>query len=82
VLEDLAAPGTSENVLKLVVNKQDESVTKATSRLYKELTQWGEVSSAMLLAELEGVSVVTIRNRLQSARKSGDLESPGSGARR
>ena len=82
VLEDMAAPGASENVLKLVINKQDESVTKATARLYKEFTQWGEVSSAMLLAELEGVSVVTIRNRLQSARKSGDLESPGSGARR
>jgi len=46
------------------------------------LTQWGEISSAMVIAELEGVSVLTVRNRLQSARKSGDLESPGSGARR
>jgi hypothetical protein len=41
-----------------------------------------EISSTMVNVELEAVSVVTIRNRLQSARKSGDLESPGAGVRR
>jgi hypothetical protein len=80
VLEDSA--GSYEGNLKFVISKQDETITKATARLYKELTQWGEISSAMVIAELEGVSVLTVRNRLQSARKSGDLESPGSGARR
>lgn len=80
VLEDSA--GSYEGNLKFIITKQDETITKATARLYKELTQWGEISSAMVIAELEGVSVLTVRNRLQSARKSGDLESPGSGARR
>jgi hypothetical protein len=69
-------------VKKFIISKHDETITKATARLYKELTQWGEISSAMVIAELEGVSVLTVRNRLQSARKNGDLESPGSGARR
>ena len=80
VLED--STGSYEGNLKYIFSKQDETITKATARLYKELTQWGEISSAMVIAELEGVSVLTVRNRLQSARKSGDLESPGSGARR
>jgi hypothetical protein len=80
ILED--STGSYEGNLKFIITKQDETITKATARLYKELTQWGEISSAMVIAELEGVSVLTIRNRLQSARKSGDLESPGSGARR
>ena len=74
--------GSYEGNLKFMISKHDETITKATARLYKELTQWGEISSAMVIAELEGVSVLTVRNRLQSARKSGDLESPGSGARR
>jgi len=80
VLED--SSGSYEGNLKFILAKGDETITRATARLYKELTQWGEISSAMVIAELEGVSVVTVRNRLQSARKSGDLESPGSGARR
>jgi hypothetical protein len=80
VLEDNS--GSYEGNLKFMISKHDETITKATARLYKELTQWGEISSAMVIAELEGVSVLTVRNRLQSARKSGDLESPGSGARR
>jgi hypothetical protein len=80
VLEDNS--GSYEGNLKFIISKQDETITKATARLYKELTQWGETSSAMVIAELEGVSVITVRNRLQSARKSGDLQSPGSGARR
>jgi hypothetical protein len=80
VLEDNS--DSYDGNLKFIINKHDETITKATARLYKELTQWGEISSAMVIAELEGVSVLTVRNRLQSARKSGDLESPGSGARR
>jgi len=80
VLED--SSGSYEGNLKFMIAKHDETITKATARLYKELTQWGEISSAMVIAELEGVSVVTVRNRLQSARKSGDLESPGAGVRR
>lgn len=80
VLED--SSGSYEGNLKFIISKHDETITKATARLYRELTQWGEISSAMVIAELEGVSVTTVRNRLQSARKSGDLESPGSGARR
>ena len=80
VLEE--SSGSYEGNLKFILNRHDETVTKATARLYKELTQWGETSSAMVIAELEGVSVLTVRNRLQSARKSGDLQSPGSGARR
>lgn len=38
-------------------------------------------SPAQVLAALEGVSVVTIRNRLHSAREQGLLEKPGSGKR-
>ena len=62
-------------------NKKDGRVTAVTARVYAELTNWCEPFPAKLIAEIEGVSVVTIRNRLQSARTQGILTSPGSGKR-
>jgi hypothetical protein len=62
-------------------NKKDGRVTAVTARVYAELTHWCEPFPAKLIAEIEGVSVVTIRNRLQSARTQGILTSPGSGKR-
>jgi hypothetical protein len=62
-------------------NKKDGRVTAITARVYAELTNWCEPFPAKLIADIEGVSVVTIRNRLQNARTQGILASPGSGKR-
>ena len=58
-----------------------ESITKATARIYEELQSWGETRAAAVIAAAEGVTSTTIHNRLQLARASKYLESPGQGAR-
>jgi hypothetical protein len=62
-------------------DKKDGRITAITARVYAELTHWCEPFPAKLIAENEGISVITVRNRLQSARALGLLESPGSGKR-
>ena len=59
-----------------------ESLTKATARIYMDFVNWGETKAAAVFAECEGVSVTTIHNRLQLARSSKYLDTPGKGARR
>lgn len=59
-----------------------ESLTKATARIYLDFVNWGETKAAAVFAECEGVSVTTIHNRLQQARSSKYLDTPGKGARR
>ncbi len=59
-----------------------DSVIRATARLYEELQSWGESTPAWIIAELEGVSINTIYNRLNVARKKEFLTKPGPGARR
>lgn len=38
-------------------------------------------SPARVLAEVEGVAVTTIRNRIYAARELGEIEKPGAGVR-
>lgn len=59
----------------------ETTLTRYTADSYKLLTEWLESSPAQVLAAIEGVSVVTIRNRLHSAREQGLLHKPGSGKR-
>lgn len=59
----------------------ETTLTQYTAESYRLLTEWLESSPAQVLAALEGVSVVTIRNRLHSAREQGLLEKPGPGKR-
>lgn len=73
---------SSEPMLQVTMRKPGESVTETTARLYHELAIWGETSAASVIAKLEGTTVVTIRNRLFSARQKGVLDKPGSGTRR
>jgi hypothetical protein len=72
----------SEPMLQVTMRKPGESVTETTARLYNELAIWGETSAASVIAKLEGTTVVTIRNRLFSARQKGVLDKPGAGTRR
>lgn len=62
--------------------QKDESVTRATARIYKELLAWGESRAAAVIAEAEGVATSTIHNRLQLARAGKYLDTPGKGARK
>jgi hypothetical protein len=71
-----------EPMMNVTMRKPGESVTDTTARLYHELSVWGETSAASVIAKLEGTTVVTIRNRLFSARQKGLLEKPGAGTRR
>lgn len=59
----------------------ETSLTKFTARNYELLTMWRESSPAQVLAAMEGVSVITIRNRLHSARETKILGKPGAGKR-
>jgi hypothetical protein len=59
----------------------ETTLTQYTAESYRLLTEWLESSPAQVLAAVEGVSVVTIRNRLHSAREQGLLDKPGSGKR-
>ena len=59
-----------------------ESLTKTTSRIFKELQEWGESTPAWLIAQIEGVAVNTIYARLNEGRKQELLTKPGKGARK
>jgi hypothetical protein len=59
-----------------------ESLTKTTSRIFKELQEWGESTPAWLIAQIEGVAVNTIYARLNEGRKKELLVKPGKGARK
>ena len=59
----------------------ETTLTQYTADTYRFLTEWLETSPAQVLSAVEGVSAVTIRNRLNSARMRGLLEKPGSGSR-
>lgn len=59
-----------------------ESLTKTTSRIFKELQEWGESTPAWLIAQIEGVAVNTIYARLNEGRKKELLAKPGKGARK
>ena len=66
---------------KFLLGQGEESLTKFTAISYKALTDWLETSPAQLLANIEGVSVTTIRNRIYAAREIGTIEKPGAGVR-
>jgi hypothetical protein len=66
---------------KFLLGHGEESLTKFTAISYKALTDWLETSPAQLLANVEGVSVTTIRNRIYAAREIGAIEKPGAGVR-
>ena len=66
---------------KFLLGQGEESLTKFTAISYKALTDWLETSPAQLLANVEGVSVTTIRNRIYAAREQGAIEKPGAGVR-
>ena len=66
---------------KFLLGQEEESLTKFTAISYKALTDWLETSPAQLLANVEGVSVTTIRNRIYAAREQGAIEKPGAGVR-
>jgi hypothetical protein len=73
---------TNEPSFQVIMKSPNESVTDATARIYSELIQWGETSAAAVIAELEGTAIVTIRNRLYSAREKGLIKKPGPGVRK
>ena len=62
--------------------KGKESITETTSRIYKELQEWGESTPAWLIAQIEGVAVNTIYGRLNECRKKELLTKPGKGVRK
>ncbi len=66
---------------KFSLGQGQDSLTKFTALSYKALTEWLETSPARVLAEVEGVAVTTIRNRIYAARELGEIEKPGSGVR-
>jgi len=66
---------------KFLLGQGEQSLTKFTASSYKALTDWLETSPAQLLANVEGVSVTTIRNRIYAAREIGAIEKPGAGVR-
>jgi hypothetical protein len=66
---------------KFSLGQGQDSLTKFTAFSYKALTEWLETSPARVLAEVEGVAVTTIRNRIYAARELGEIEKPGSGVR-
>jgi hypothetical protein len=76
---DVAARWDKE--FKFLLGQNEESLTKFTAISYKALTDWLETSPAQLLANIEGVSVTTIRNRIYAAREIGAIEKPGAGVR-
>jgi hypothetical protein len=73
--------GVSNKEFKLNSSRKEPSITSITARHYRLLTEWLESSPLQALASFEGVRVVTIRNRLQSARDQGLIENPGPGKR-
>lgn len=70
-----------EKEFKFTLGQGEDSLTKFTALSYRALTDWLETSPAQLLANIEGVSVTTIRNRIYAAREIGAIEKPGAGVR-
>jgi hypothetical protein len=70
-----------EKEFKFTLGQGEASLTKFTALSYRALTDWLETSPAQLLANIEGVSVTTIRNRIYAAREIGAIEKPGAGVR-
>ena len=60
----------------------ERGLTFHTAAAYFDLVSWGATSGALLISQVEGVRVTTVRNRLQEARNSGILMAPGAGSRR
>lgn len=54
---------------------------ESTTFRYMEFRHWGESSPASLIAEFDQVPVMTVHNRLRSAREKGWLTAPGTGRR-
>lgn len=67
--------------LKYLLSDGESTLTTFTAQIYTALTEWLEAAPAQLIARMEGVSVSTIRNRLNAARELGLLEKPGAGVR-
>jgi len=70
-----------EKEFKFTLGQGEASLTKFTALSYRALTDWLETSPAQLLANIEGVSVTTIRNRIYAAREIGAIEKLGAGVR-
>lgn len=70
-----------EKEFRLLVGEPDQSLTSFTALNYKLLTDWLESSPAQVLADVEGVSATTIRNRIHAAREAGVIGKPGPGKR-
>ena len=65
------------------VEKDPAQIVERTALLFRDLTLWGEVAPAPVLAEWFDAPVGTIHNRLRLARERGLLaEAPGRGRRR
>ena len=73
--------GRWERELKYVLSNGESTLTAFTASVYSALTNWLEAAPAQLIALMEGVSVSTIRNRLNAAREWGLIEKPGAGVR-
>lgn len=73
--------GRWERELKYVLADGESTLTAFTATVYSALTHWLEAAPAQLIALIEGVSVSTIRNRLNAARDWGLIEKPGAGVR-
>jgi hypothetical protein len=70
-----------EREMKYLLSDGETTLTKFTAQVYSALTNWLESAPAQLIAIYEGVSVSTIRNRLNAAREQGFIEKPGAGIR-
>lgn len=79
--EHLDVASRWEKEFKFTLGQGENSLTKFTAISYKALTDWLETSPAQLIANIEGVSVTTIRNRIYAARELGAIEKPGAGVR-
>jgi hypothetical protein len=73
--------GRWEKELKYILADCESTLTAFTAKVYSSLTHWLEAAPAQLIANMEEVSVSTIRNRLNAAREIGLLEKPGAGIR-
>jgi hypothetical protein len=63
------------------LQREEGDVVAYTAWRYESLTAWGESSAVREISLDLGISINTVRNRLQLARERGILSSPGSGAR-
>lgn len=70
-----------EKELRTKLSPYENSLIRFTAASYEALLSWHESSPAQVLANLEGVSPNTIRNRIYIAREANVLTKPGSGRR-